>query len=97
MRQTFILLALTCAPAFCQDDSLNTRFHYNPQWFPKINILKPGPVLKLHTVKTENICSIPLLNAKPAGNPVHMPELRLPQGASDHMAVNPPAPVCPAR
>jgi hypothetical protein len=110
MRHILILLAFTCAPAFCQDDSLNSQFHYNPQWFPKvgtlkIGTLKPGtlkplPVMKLQIVQTETACSIPLLNAKPAGIPVHMPELRTPQGATgaaDHMAVKPPAPACPAR
>lgn len=100
MRQILFLLALTCAPAFCQDDNPNIQFHYNPQWFPKIDVLKPGPVGKPQIVQTERICSIPLLNAKTAGNPVHMPTLHTPQGAQivpDRMAVKPPAPACPAR
>ncbi len=100
MRQILILLALTCAPAFCQDDNSNIQFHYNPQWFPKIDMLKPGPVFKVQTLQTEKVCSIPLLNAKAAGEPVHMPTLHTPQGAqisTDHMAAKPPAPTCPAR
>ena len=113
MRPILLLLVLTCTPAFCQDNGPGTEFKYNPQWFPKIDLSKPHTVFKLQTENTAPaVCSIPLLNAKPAGTPVHMPELRIPHvapGASgaagartepqvfDHMAVKPPAPACPAR
>jgi len=100
MRQILILLALTSAPAFCQDDNANIQFHYNPQWFPKIGVSKRPPLFKVQIVQTEKVCSIPLLSAREAGTPVHMPTLSTPQGTripSDRMAVRPPVPACTAR
>jgi hypothetical protein len=120
MRRILILLALTSAPAFCQDNAVSQQLDNNlrqrlaqilnprnilKQKAPEVTLAPPGIVL----TQREEVCSIPLLNVKPAGTPVHMPELRMPGGARgasgalaepqvfDRIAVKPPAPACPAR
>jgi hypothetical protein len=115
MRSALIFLVLASAPAFCQEtppapgnagqimnDNLQRRLQ---DILSHSQFATPGKVVfKLTNSVSSNVpmsvCSIPLLNVKPAGNPVPMPTVRLPQagaqsqGPIDHMNIVAPAPAC---
>jgi len=107
MRSTLMLLAVACAPAFCQN---------TPEIQISGNTVVPEP-MKVTVVRPANeVCSIPLLNVVPPGKPVPMPTVAphgeglskpdsnlkpVPEpaktpGTIDKMSVVAPAPACPA-
>jgi hypothetical protein len=105
----------TEAPAFSGgvpqklSDALRMKFGYyfNPQAAETPKILAASPILRLMAAKPASAaCSIPLVNVKPPGTPVAMPNMMpetavpgnalAPTGPIDNMQVVAPAPACPA-
>jgi hypothetical protein len=99
MRSLLILLVLASVPAICQQN-------FNAQATPTPQKAPASPILRLMGAKpASTTCSIPLLNVKPAGTPVAMPNM-MPKTAvpgnnpwqtnlTDNMKIVAPAPSCP--
>ncbi len=102
MRATCLLLTLACVPMFAQDATpvmpapspqrLETlREKLFPQGLPAQSINFAVSAVAGGT------CSIPLLNAAPAGTPVKMPRIAPPKDQVDRMMPKSvPAPACPS-
>lgn len=102
MRATCLLLTLACVPLFAQDATpvmrslsaqrLQTlREKLFPQGLPVQPRYFASNMLAVGT------CSIPLLNAAPAGTPVKMPRVMPPKDLVDRITPKSvPAPACPS-
>jgi hypothetical protein len=102
MRATCLLLTLACAAAFAQDATPAMPAPYAQRLETLREKLFPNglPVQPRHFLANQlagETCSIPLLNAAPAGTPVKMPKVTPPRNQVDRLMPNSvPAPACPS-
>jgi len=105
MRATCLLLALACVPVFAQEATpvtpLPSPFRFEQlrdKLLPQGLSARPTPQrFIVHLSTGGGTCSIPLLNAAPAGKPVKMPKVTPPKNQVDRVMPNSvPAPACPS-